>query len=1076
MVKNYLTLLFLFSFSSVFSQAFITTWKTDNPGASADNQITIPTFSGEIYNYTIDWGDGTSNTNVTGDITHTYGLPGTYQVSISGTFPRIFFNFFPEDEAKDYEKLLSVDQWGSVQWSSMDNAFARCSNLDIKAVDIPDLSNVTSMSLMFRGCSSLIGNDSFSVWDVSNVNAMFGVFLDAPLFNQDIGGWDVSNVTDMGAMFSGATSFNQDIGAWDVSQVTRMVNMFSRASSFNQDIGGWDVSLVDDMSSMFFEANSFNSDINGWDVSNVTNMTTMFLGNQAFNQPLDNWDVSGVTSMALMFFFASEFNQDISSWDVSNVTGMNGMFQNAASFDQDLSAWDVSNVTDMDLMFFDTKLSTANYDKLLKGWSSLPSLQNNVIFHAGNSQYCGSVDERQSIIDTYGWTITDDGPNSECFFMTTWKTDNPGGSEDNQISIPTFPGEAYNYTVDWGDGTIDTNVSGSIVHSFDQSGIYEVRIRGQFPAIYFANQGDAQKLLSIDQWGHIKWENMIQAFKGCSNMDVLAVDIPDFSNTTNISGMFANCTALEGNDSFENWDVSGIDWMAELFNSAEKFNQDIGSWDVGNVRSMGSMFIGASSFNQDIGGWDVGNVSTMQAMFQGAESFNQDIGGWDVGNVETMLQMFAGARAFNQDIGNWNVSSVNRMASMFGSAAAFNQDISGWDVSNVTDMSTMFLFATSFNYDFDGWDVSNVIDMGSMFQNASAFDQDLSLWDVSNVTDMTSMFLNTGLSLINYDRTLNAWADLPNLQTNVAFNAGSSQFCESAEARQFIIDTYGWNVMDGGESPLCNQDNDGDGVFDHKDDCLNTLPGVAVNNNGCDFVPNDAIQVFVSTPSCTGSSDGSIEVTTSISGYLLDISIEGTGVSDQFDDVDSDEGLKIDDLPVGSYTVVISIPEILFEQTYGVSVNEIDSVSGKRSQLDTKARTASYIVSGSKTYEVSINGESNYYSFESTESRTLVLENLMGQNEVVISGENDCQGNITDSFFVGDAIQIYPTISSSDINLLTSSDKVGLRIYSLEGRLVKELHYDQKENNVDISMLESGLYIFLINVDGREETLKVIKR
>ena len=29
---------------------FVTTWKTDNPGVSGSNQITIPTFSGETYN------------------------------------------------------------------------------------------------------------------------------------------------------------------------------------------------------------------------------------------------------------------------------------------------------------------------------------------------------------------------------------------------------------------------------------------------------------------------------------------------------------------------------------------------------------------------------------------------------------------------------------------------------------------------------------------------------------------------------------------------------------------------------------------------------------------------------------------------------------------------------------------------------------------------------------------------------------------------------------------------------------------------------------------------------------------
>ena len=58
---------------------------------SDDNQITIPTFPGETYNYSVDWGDGTTSENVAGDITHTYEAPGTYTIEISGDFPRIFF-------------------------------------------------------------------------------------------------------------------------------------------------------------------------------------------------------------------------------------------------------------------------------------------------------------------------------------------------------------------------------------------------------------------------------------------------------------------------------------------------------------------------------------------------------------------------------------------------------------------------------------------------------------------------------------------------------------------------------------------------------------------------------------------------------------------------------------------------------------------------------------------------------------------------------------------------------------------------------------------------------------------------
>jgi len=124
---------------------FSTLWKTDNPGASEDNQIQINT-EGTGYNYNVDWGDSTQDENVTGGITHTYSTPGTYTVSISGSFPRMVF-----EENTDNLKILSIDQWGGNQWQSMGGAFKDCENLEGNAVDTPDLTDVTDMSHMFDG-------------------------------------------------------------------------------------------------------------------------------------------------------------------------------------------------------------------------------------------------------------------------------------------------------------------------------------------------------------------------------------------------------------------------------------------------------------------------------------------------------------------------------------------------------------------------------------------------------------------------------------------------------------------------------------------------------------------------------------------------------------------------------------------------------------------------------------------------------------------------------------------------------------------------------------------------------------
>ena len=128
---------------------FVTTWQTNNPGTSNSTSITIPT-TGSGYNYDVDWNnDGTFDQfGITGNVTHDYGTAGTYTVAIRGDFPRIYFN-----NTGDRQKILSVDQWGSVAWESMESAFFGCSNLSIWASDAPDLSMVSDMSNMFYGAT-----------------------------------------------------------------------------------------------------------------------------------------------------------------------------------------------------------------------------------------------------------------------------------------------------------------------------------------------------------------------------------------------------------------------------------------------------------------------------------------------------------------------------------------------------------------------------------------------------------------------------------------------------------------------------------------------------------------------------------------------------------------------------------------------------------------------------------------------------------------------------------------------------------------------------------------------------------
>ena len=145
-----------------------------------------------------------------------------------------------------------------------------------------------------------------------------------------LGDIDTSHITDMSGLFM--DSWRKDfsgIESWDVSNVEIMYMMFINASSFNEPLNSWDVSKVKDMCGMFSGASSFNQPLDKWDVSNVRDMDSMFFEAKAFSQPLDKWNVSNVENMRRMFEDASSFNQNLDAWQVQKDADMREMFENS---------------------------------------------------------------------------------------------------------------------------------------------------------------------------------------------------------------------------------------------------------------------------------------------------------------------------------------------------------------------------------------------------------------------------------------------------------------------------------------------------------------------------------------------------------------------------------------------------------------------------------------------------------------------------------------------------------------------------------------------------------------------------
>ena len=342
--------------------------KTDNPGTSNNDQFTIPT-RGSGYNYTVDWGDGQSDTGQTGNITHTYAAAGTYEIKIGGDFPTIYFNSTGDDK-----KLLEIMNWGTYPWTSMQGAFFDCSNMTITATDTADFSQVTgSLGFYhaFRGCTSMTSIPNAEGWfsgQAANPPAMF--YGCTGLTTIDVANWDMSNVTDMNQMFRFCTNItslemfrdckklaNLDLSGWDMSSVTNMQTMFYNCEQLTTigDVSGWDTSSVTNMAFTFYNTDKLTMNVASWDTSSVTTMNQTFtaISGTGSITGYNNWDTSAVTSFRdVMFNAKSNLITFPSSWDLragAGTFGMYRMFRQAScvtgSIDCSNMQWDSSSTS-----------------------------------------------------------------------------------------------------------------------------------------------------------------------------------------------------------------------------------------------------------------------------------------------------------------------------------------------------------------------------------------------------------------------------------------------------------------------------------------------------------------------------------------------------------------------------------------------------------------------------------------------------------------------------------------------------------------------------------------------------------
>jgi hypothetical protein len=189
-----------------------------------------------------------------------------------------------------------------------------------------------------------------------------------------------------------------------------------------------DLSQCTSLKLAFYQWDSLiNWDVSNLDVSNIVDFEGVFQNciNLETLEGINNWQIGdlGTNGFKLAFDSCRKLTSTMEDWDVTNIRNVGNMFRNAYLYDNTFGKWNItgdllsSNRLGALKAFY---LSTPNYDDTLIKWENQLQIAfpngvgytNTQSINFGTTQYTlGGAAEaaRNTLINTYGWTITDGG-------------------------------------------------------------------------------------------------------------------------------------------------------------------------------------------------------------------------------------------------------------------------------------------------------------------------------------------------------------------------------------------------------------------------------------------------------------------------------------------------------------------------------------------------------------------------------------------------------------------------------------------------------------------------------------------
>ena len=259
-----------------------------------------------------------------------------------------------------------------------------------------------------------------------------------------------------------------------------------------------------------------------------------------------------------------------------------------------------------------------------------------------------------------------------------------GASES--FTIPCQDIGTFNAIIDWDDGSISSITAyddADLAHTYSDAGIHTIRVRGSFPNIYFNNDGDGAKVISVIQLGKVGWATLSGSFFGCSGLTSFTAGVCDTSAVEDLSDFLRLCVNLPS-ISLSGMNTSNISVLSNAFRNMNLLEAlDLSVIDTSNVTTISNMCRGnVMMASLNVAGIDTSLLQNFQEGFYNCQLLNADLSSLNFSSASNLTNFL------------WNCDAMSAanldllLASIYAQRASITWETPALDISTLTNDPT----------------------------------------------------------------------------------------------------------------------------------------------------------------------------------------------------------------------------------------------------------------------------------------------------------------------------------------------------------------------------------------------------